>query len=119
MHFGKATFETLNRLRRERNFRDEHNRAASALERNGDFVQRESLFRIQLQICCRDKLLVRVWVALDRFFAQLDQAALDERAQRLVIERSFAQQFRSRHWLLQSDNGVEEFSLTRCALPQI
>src|SRR6266705_5745634 len=88
-------------------------------ERVSNFAEREGLFRIYLEIRGRNKLLVRVRIALDRFFAQLDQAALGERAQRLVVERSFAQQLRSRHWLLQSDNGVEEFSLTRCALPQI
>src|SRR6266446_8472065 len=39
LRFGEATFETLDRLRRERNFRDEHNRAATARERRGNCLQ--------------------------------------------------------------------------------
>ena len=58
-------------------------------------------------------------IALDRFFAQLDQAALGQRAQRLVIERSLAQQLGGQNWLVQFDNRVEELGLTRRSLPQV
>src|SRR5438270_10011955 len=56
-------------------------------ERVSDFVQRENLFPVQLKIGRGNKLLVRVRVALDGFFSQLNQTALGECAQGLVIER--------------------------------
>src|SRR6266571_5200320 len=88
-------------------------------ERVSNFAEREGLFRIYLEIRGRNKLLVRVRIALDRFFAQLDQAALGERTQRLVVERSFAQQLRGEHGLLQFGDGVEELGLPRRAFPQV
>ena len=39
LRFGKATFETFDRLRRKRNFGHEDNRAATALERSPDCLQ--------------------------------------------------------------------------------
>ena len=39
LRFGEAAFETLNRLRRQRNFRNENNGGASALERGADGLQ--------------------------------------------------------------------------------
>ena len=36
LRFGEAAFETLNRLRRERDFRDQNNRGASAVERGAN-----------------------------------------------------------------------------------
>src|SRR2546425_495122 len=66
-----------------------------------------------------DKWLVGMRIALACFFAQLNQAAFGKRAQRLVVERSLAQQLRGRHWLLQFRNRLEELGLTRRALPQI
>src|SRR5439155_13818592 len=94
MHLGKAALETLDRLWRQRNLRDENDRAATALERGGDrlqidfrlaaaahamhqyrtrgfrrcerfcdLVEGEYLLRVHFQICRRDKLFVRVWIA--------------------------------------------------------
>ena len=51
-----------------------------------DFFQRENLFRVQFEIAGSDKLFVAVWIARHVSFAQFDQTALGERAQRLVIE---------------------------------
>ena len=85
----------------------------------GDFAHRESLFRIQLKVCRRNKLLVRMWIAFDRFFAQVDQAALGEGPQGLVIERSLAQQLRGRHRFLQFCNRFEQFGLTRGPFSQV
>ena len=56
-----------------------------------NFFQAEDLFGIKFEIRRRNKLLVRMRVAFDCFFAQFDQPAFCERAERLIIERSFAQ----------------------------
>ena len=81
----------------------------------GDFAHRESLFLIQLKICRRNKLLVRMWIAFDRFFPELDQPTFGECAQGLVIERSLAQQLSGRHRFLQFGNRFQQFGLTRRA----
>src|ERR1700686_231643 len=39
LRFGETAFEPLDRLRRERNFRDEHNRAMAARERRVNRLQ--------------------------------------------------------------------------------
>ena len=127
LRFGEAALESLDRLRRERNFRDEHDGRFSAREgrtdrlqinlrlaaaghaveqnrlrvfRRGqrflDRAQGSRLLQIQGEIGRRDELLIRVRIARDRFFAQRHEPALLQRAQRLVIERSLAQQIRGR-----------------------
>ena len=58
-------------------------------------------------------------VALDRFFAQLDQSAFGECAEGLIIGRDIAQQLRRRHWFLQFGNRFQQFGLTWRAFPQI
>ena len=50
------------------------------------------LFFVQNEIGRWDELFVAVRVALDRFLAQHGQTALDQRAERLIIERSLSQQ---------------------------
>ena len=62
-----------------------------------DRAQGRRLLRIQGEVGRGDELLIRVRIARDRFFAQDNEPALLQRAQRLVIERSLAEKFGGRN----------------------
>ena len=128
LRLGEAALESLDRLRRERNFRNEHDgrfparegrtdrlqinlrlpAAGHAVEQNRlrlfrrgqrflDRAQGGRLLQIQGEVGRRDELLIRVRIARDRFFAQDNEPALLQRAQRLVIERRLAEKFGGRN----------------------
>jgi hypothetical protein len=112
--FGESAFETLDRLRSQRNFRDENDRVPAAVEsganrlqinfgfpapshavqqnrfcrlrrrpRLGNFLERRSLFRIQLEVRTGDECC-RVRSRADRL--SRDRSSRQLGAQRLIIE---------------------------------
>ncbi len=69
-------------------------------------------------MCCRDELLIRMGITLHRFFTQLDEAALLQRTQRLIIERSLPQEVGCELRRGQFADGLEELGLARGAFTE-
>src|SRR4029450_1822354 len=88
------------------------------LERLRDLLQCDGLFLVQNEIRSCDELLIGMWITDDRFFAQLRQAAFDQSAQGLVIERWLAQEWGGPAGAFQARDCFQEFRLPRRALSQ-
>ncbi len=66
----------------------------------------------------RDELLIRMGITLHGFFAQLDESALLQRAERLIIERSLPQEIGGEDRRGQLADRLEEFGLARGAFAE-
>ena len=73
------------------------------------------LLLVQNQIRRRDELFVTMRITHHRFLAQLCEAALYKRAQRLVIERGLPKELRRAYRFFQLRNRLQKFSLPRRA----
>src|ERR1700674_1793305 len=83
-----------------------------------DRAQGRRLFRIQGKVGGCDELLVGVRIPRDRLLAQGDKAALLERAQSLIIQRSLPEKFGGGNGLAQFRDRFEQLRLARSAPPQ-
>jgi len=86
------------------------------IKRPSNFVEGARLFLVQDEIRSCDELLIGMWIADDRFFAQFREAAFDQSAQCLVIERCLAQKLGGAGGCVQARDCFQEFGLPRRAL---
>jgi hypothetical protein len=93
-------------------------RIVRRIKRLSNFVEHARLLLVQNEIRSCDELLIGMWIADDRFFAQFREAAFDQSAQGLVIERCLAQKLRRSNGCVQARDCFQEFGLPRRALSQ-